>query len=127
MSVAQEELDSYRSENLCDRVRDDPLPPLEGLPDPPSIKVKFLQSRRNGSSPGPNCIPYKVYKKCPPLGSYLFQTMVKVQQSGKVPINWRMAFEVFIPKVEDPNPASIGDFRGISLLNVEGKLFFSMI
>ena len=140
LSVSQEELDAYRSEILCDRVRNDPLPPLEGLPDPPSIKVKFdashlcekkfnclLQSRRNGSSPGPNCIPYKVYKKCPPLASYLFQTMVKVKQSGKVPINWRLAFEVFIPKVDNPDSSSIGDFRGISLLNVEGKLFFSMI
>ena len=35
--------------------------------------------------------------------------------------------EVFIPKTKPPSPSSIKDFRPIAFLNVEGKLFFSMV
>ena len=33
----------------------------------------------------------------------------------------------YIPKNKPPNPSSIKDFRPISLMNVEGKLFFSLV
>ena len=32
-----------------------------------------------------------------------------------------------IPKVDSPDPSKIGDFRQIALLNVEGKLFWSLV
>ena len=38
-----------------------------------------------------------------------------------------VATEVYIPKVKPPNPNNIKDFRPISLLNVEGKLFFRLV
>ena len=34
---------------------------------------------------------------------------------------------MYIPKSKDPDPSKIKDFRPISLLNVEGKLFFSLL
>ena len=34
---------------------------------------------------------------------------------------------MYIPKAKPPNPNNIKDFRPISLLNVEGKLFFSLV
>ena len=42
-------------------------------------------------------------------------------------IFWRIAHEVYFPKNKPPNPNSIKDFRPISLMNVEGKLFFSLV
>ena len=35
--------------------------------------------------------------------------------------------EFFIPKTKPPSPSNIKDFRPIALLNVEGKLFFSLV
>ena len=34
---------------------------------------------------------------------------------------------IYIPKSGSPDPNNIKDFRSISLLNVEGKLFFSIL
>jgi len=42
-----------------------------------------------------------------------------------VPIAWRRPGGVFIPK--ENNATSSSQFRSISLLNVEGKIFFSII
>ena len=44
-----------------------------------------------------------------------------------VPIQWRYAMEHYIWKADQPSPSKTEDFRPIALLNVEGKLFFSLI
>ena len=44
-----------------------------------------------------------------------------------VPIQWWYAIEHYIPKTDQPSPSKIEDFRPIDLLNVERKLFFSLI
>ena len=139
LSVDKEALDKHKASSISDRFKDCPLPPLEDLPEPPSIlkefdnsKFKFsdfmqiVNSRRNGSSPGINMIPYRVYKKCPQICSYLFNVCRLCLKNSFVPTHWRIATEVYIPKVK-PNPNNIKDFRPISLLNVEGKLFFSLV
>ena len=72
-------------------------------------------------------IPYKVYKKCPQVASFLFKICQSVLKLAKVPIQWRVASETFIPKTVPPNPSLIEDFRSIALLNVEGKIFFSLL
>ena len=89
--------------------------------------LPILNSRRNASSPGINMIPYKVYKKCPRITSFLFKIFKSCLKLSNVPIQWRIASEVYIPKKKPPNPSAIEDFRPIALLNVEGKLFFSLI
>ena len=43
------------------------------------------------------------------------------------PIQWRYAKEIYIPKSKTPSESNIKDFRPIALLNVEGKLLFSLI
>ena len=81
----QEYLDQHKSTTLSDHLFNVPLPDLEGLPPAPSPDFHFdnsslkledfvslLHTRRNGSSPGINGIPYKVYKKCPQIMSHLF-------------------------------------------------------
>ena len=42
-------------------------------------------------------------------------------------IQWRSAKEIYIPKVKPPTKHNISDFHPIALLNVEGKLFFSLV
>ena len=43
------------------------------------------------------------------------------------PVQWRKATEVYIPKSGSPDPNDINDFRPMSLLNVKGKFFFSIL
>ena len=47
--------------------------------------------------------------------------------NGIIPLQWQSAKEIYIPKVKPPTKHNISDFRPIALLNVEGKLFFSLI
>lgn len=42
-----------------------------------------------------------------------------------IPSEWQRAVTVFIPK--EQNSSTIGQFRSIALLNVEGKIFFSIL
>ena len=123
LSVSQDLLDAHMAPLYEDKLRDLPLPPLLGLPKSVTITSKFdasrlsidsfyklLASRRNESSPGPNCIPYKVYKKCPQIAEYLFEIFGMVKRSGKIPMNWRIAYSKFIPKVDTPDSSKISDF-----------------
>ena len=140
LSIGKETLDRYLSSIIRDQLYDVPLVDLPGLPPPPTIKTKFsskgmehrefiklLQSRRNGSAPGINKIPYKVYKNCPQIASFLFDILKSCYNKDHVPIQWRLASQVYIPKVKPPKEEYIEDFRMLGLLNVEGKLFFSLI
>ena len=133
-------LDSFKSLSLSDNNCFTPLPPLEGLPPDPIISHAFnssnltwedfliiLNSRRNASSPGINMIPYKVYKKCARITSFLFKIFQSSFKTSNIPIQWRVASEIYVPKKKPPNPTNIQDFRPIALLNVEGKLFFSLL
>ena len=71
LNIDEVTLDNHKSSSVSDPFRNIPLPPFEGLPPAPSIKKPFsssklnfsdfcqiLGSRRNGSSPGLNQIPY---------------------------------------------------------------------
>ena len=40
-----------------------------------------------------------------------------------VPLPWRIATEVYIPKINEADPSNIKDFRPIALLNVGGNCF----
>ena len=84
-----------------------------------------VKKARSGSAPGPSGIPYKVYKKCPKLLRILWQLLRKVWKKGVVPSSWKRAEGCFVPKEKDAH--SVKQFRTISLLNVEGKIFFSVL
>ena len=140
LALPTDKLDEILHSLHSDPDKDTPLPFLDGLPDPPAVKVKFdassfsftefdavIRSRRNGSCPGPNRIPYKVYKKCQDIAKYLFKLCLDCLRLKRVPLQWRMAFKTFIPKVQEPDCNKFSDFRDIALLNVEGKIFFSLI
>ena len=59
--------------------------------------------------------------------SFLFKIFKSCAKISSVPIQWRIAKEVYIPKINPPTNSKIEDFRPIALLNVKGKLFFSLI
>ena len=124
-------MDNYINYNI-------PLTDLEGLPEKPPLLKPFptnclsfedffqiLSTRRNASAPGLNEIPYKVCKKCLKINKFLFKFFLSCMNKGRIPLQWRSAKEIYIPKVNPPTTHNISDFRPIALLNVEGKLFFS--
>ena len=79
----------------------------------------------NNSSPGPYGVPYKVYKMCPILAKRLWKLLKLVWRSGKIPACWRIAKGIFILK--EKVSKDIKQLRTISLLLVEGKIFFSVL
>ena len=85
---------------------------------------RILRRTRNKSSPGPNGVPYLVYKRCPGVARQLYSYLKGMWKKNIISRTWRRAEGIFIPKVE--NAKEVGQFRTISLLNVEGKLFFAL-
>ena len=86
----------------------------------------ILKRTRNASSPGQNGLPYRMYKRCPRLLRTIWSLMCVVWRTRKVPIQWRVAEGVYIPKSTTADENTITDFRPISLLNVEAKMFFAI-
>ena len=83
----------------------------------------ILKKARNKSAPGANGIPYLVYKKCPKAMKCLHVFIEKAWITGTVSDEWKQAEGIFIPKEKDS--LDLKQFRPISLLNVEGKIFFA--
>ena len=83
-----------------------------------------LRKTRSKSAPGPNGLPYLVYKRCPGLARHLFSYMRGMWKKNVISESWRKAEGIFIPK--EDGATSVEKFRTISLLNVEGKLYFAL-
>ncbi|RXN07781.1 hypothetical protein ROHU_027499 [Labeo rohita] len=86
---------------------------------------EVVKKARSGSAPGPSGIPYKVYKKCPMLLRRLWKLFQRIWKKGNIPSCWKKAEGCFVPKEE--NSSTINQFRTISLLSVECKIFFSVL
>ena len=63
----------------------------------------------------------------PKISKFLFKIFQTCFKRCEIPIQWRSAQEIYIPKVSSPCENKLSDFRPIALLNVEGKLFFSLV
>lgn len=85
----------------------------------------MVKKARSSSVPGPSGVPYKVHKNCPKLLHRLWRIMKGIWRRGKVAEQWSFAEGVWILKEEESK--NIDQFRSISLLSVEGKLFFSIV
>ena len=92
----------------------------------PSFGVlnKRLRRTRSKSAPGPNGVPYLVYKRCPGLARLLFSYMKGMWKKNAISNSWWKAEGIFIPK--EDGATSVEKFRTISLLNVEGKLYSAL-
>ena len=140
LTSAQSDMDSFLSDSLKDPQKYTKFRNLDGLPPPPVFSKKFqnsrlkesdflyiLKNRRNASAPGPNRIPYLVYKKCPRLANFLFNIMKSCEKQEVIPIQWRMGHTEFIPKSIKTDCKNILHFRPLSMLNAEGKIFWALI
>ncbi|XP_052268605.1 uncharacterized protein LOC127869985 [Dreissena polymorpha] len=138
LNSSMKEIQTHLRDTHSDTRRDDPLGPCSHImPEPaPTIaldskeptlaEVKdVVKKARAGSAPGPNGIPYKVYKMCPRLLRRLWRLIKVVWRKGQVPECWQKAEGLFVPK--ETNSHNNSQFRTISLLNVEGKIFFAVL
>ncbi|KAL4008901.1 hypothetical protein ACER0C_002753 [Sarotherodon galilaeus] len=138
LEASAEEGNNFLHETMSDLLREQDLGPNEALinPAPPSVEFKLtepslkevcevIKAARSASSPGPSGVPYLVYKCCPELRRHLWKILKVIWRRGRVADQWRCAEGVWIPKEEDLR--NINQFRSISLLSVEGKVFFSFV
>ena len=88
LSISKDVLDDYLEKTYSDNDRDKELPYMTGLvrPTQPGVPFElgplkinelenFLKKARSASAPGPNGIPYRVYKKCPKIRKWLFSVL----------------------------------------------------
>ena len=132
----QEEVETYLEKAHSDKEKNDPLPPLDCLwefadpvtplkDNPPTFRelTEKLKKTRSKSAPGPNGVPYLVYKRCPDIARILYKYLRGLWIKNQISETWKEAEGVLIPK--EDGATDISKFRTISLLNVEGKLYFA--
>lgn len=138
LDCPKEEVDDYLCNTLCDPDREQELGPQRALLDIPAPLVEFntsestwkevqevVTSARASSAPGLSQVPYKVYKRCPNLLKILWNLLRVIWRRETIMDQWRQAEGIWIPKEE--NSTKLEQFRSISLLSVEGKIFFSVL
>lgn len=138
LTCSKEEINAYLHDTYSDAAREEDLGECRHLINPPAPTTDFntkvpswkeiqtvVKAARTSSAPGPNGVPYLVYKRCPKLLHRLWKILRVIWRRGKVAQQWRSAEGVWVPKEE--KSTIIEQFRTISLLNVEGKIFFSIL
>ena len=68
---------------------------------------------------------YKVYKYCDRLRHKLFLLLKELWREEGLVDDWCKAEGIYLPK--EANAEAIGDFRPISILNVDGKIYMGII
>ena len=133
----KEEVEKHLSTAHSDSKRGDALeiphnlweyqePTIEFNNQPPAWREfqQRVRKARSKSAPGPNGIPYKVYKKCPGVARVLWLYLRGIWKKNIIISSWRKAEGVFIPK--ENGATSVDKYRTISLSNVEGKLYLGL-
>jgi len=138
LKASKKDLETYLKQSHTDSQRDGEttLPPdmppihspeheLDITPPRWSEVERIVRRARAASSPGPNGVPYWLYKNTPGVLRCLWRLMKVVWQKQVIPTAWRRARGILILKEKDS--VDISQFRQISLLNIEGKIFFSVV
>lgn len=134
MVCTQEGVEEYLRATYSDSASKKDLGPCSTLISPPEPTSTFntkeptlrkveevVRPARSTSTPDPSGVPYVVYKRCPRLLQRLWKILQVIWRRGKV----AHAEGVWILK--EANSRTIERFRNISLLSVEGKVFFSIV
>ncbi|GFN92197.1 LOW QUALITY PROTEIN: reverse transcriptase [Plakobranchus ocellatus] len=134
----REELETHLKKTYSDPTREIPLEETTGIiwPAAPGIKfdskppslqkvIAVVNKARAKSAPGPNGVPYLLYKRCPNVLKKLHKILQNAWKNIKISKEWMTAEGVYIPKEQDSR--GINQFRPLSLLNVEGTIFFSVM
>ncbi|XP_059199347.1 uncharacterized protein LOC131979398 [Centropristis striata] len=138
LTCSKDTINDHLKATYSDPIREQPLDPCDALTIPPEPTLEFnlkepcpsevedvVRRARSSSAPGPSGVPYKVYKNCPKLRHRLWRALKVIWRRGKIAQSWRYAEGVYIPK--DEKSENIDQFRVISLLSVESKIFFSIV
>ena len=138
LTCNKREVQEYLANVHNDDRRDEPLFDMDNIeePHPPTVEFALgditwkeveatVKKARSKSAPGPSGITYQLYKKCPRLLKILWRQLVVVWRKGVIPDEWTKAEGCFVPK--EANSSTINQFRTISLLDVEGKIYFSIL
>lgn len=138
LKSSKEEVEEFLKSSHSDPVRGEELHIPEDLYKYPEPTQKFntnaptwkefsylLRRTRTKSAPGPNGVPYRLYKKCPGVARLLWSYLRDLWKKNVISKTWRKAEGVFIPKEE--GATDVSKFRTINLLNVEGKLQLGLL
>lgn len=101
---------------------------LDNLSDPPTMEEleKAIRQTKQGKAAGPDAIPAEIYKNGgPELTQRLFDLFLKIWESETLPADLRNANIVTIFK--KGNKTECGNYRGISLLSIAGKLLARIV
>ena len=100
---------------------DPPSKPQHPLPlavPPKEDFEKYILGRRNKSTPGPDGIPFIVYKKCPTIRARLIQILRCLWKVGRIPLYERFATKILIAKSQS---RVLEEYRDITLFNASLK------
>ena len=138
LNVPKETSESHLQRKYSDLLADTPMgdfgelnrpqPPEETFDNSP-IKMgevkDFVRKARAESTPGINGISYKLYERCPKVLTSLWKLLRVAHIKKLIAEDWGLADGIYIPK--EKNSKHLEQFRPISLLNVEGEIFFGVI
>ena len=85
---------------------------------------EVMRATGYASAPGPSGVPYIVYKRCKGILQIMWKILRVIWRKGKIVEQLRFDEGVWIPKEEGSK--LLDQFRLISLLNTESKIFFSL-
>ena len=138
LKVSKETLETHLQRKYFDLLTDTPMSTFGDLnrPQPPEetfdnspIKLgevkDFVRKARSKSTPGINGISYKLNKRCPKVLTSLWKLLRIAHIKKFIAEDWGLADGIYIPK--EKNSKNLEQFRPISLLNVEGEIFFKSL
>uniref|UniRef100_A0A670YX33 Reverse transcriptase domain-containing protein n=1 Tax=Pseudonaja textilis TaxID=8673 RepID=A0A670YX33_PSETE len=89
--------------------------------------TEAFNRQNNGKAPGPDRLPAEFYKTLQEsLSTPLLEVMNEAMLNKKIPKTWSEAYITLIPK-EGADPSQIKNYRPISLLNADYKIFASIL
>ena len=138
LQCSQEELNESIRSAHSDPLKDVPLGDMPNIGPAPEPQHPFnmsevtleevrgiIKKARSGSAPGHSGTTYAIYKRCPKLTKRLWKLLRVAWRKKEIPSTWLLAEGCFVPKEEQAS--RLEQFREISLLSVEGKIFWSVI
>eukprot|EP01116_Phalansterium_solitarium_P012518 TRINITY_DN288_c0_g1_i4.p1 TRINITY_DN288_c0_g1~~TRINITY_DN288_c0_g1_i4.p1 ORF type:complete len:1252 (-),score=337.45 TRINITY_DN288_c0_g1_i4:506-4261(-) len=130
--------DAFFSSTYEDKHRSRPYDAPPGLPRPAAPRLAFnqrppsddeiveiIRRKPNRSAPGLSGITYVIFKRCESARAKLCEIVQHVWHTSIVPRAWQLASIILIAKSDQLDLPK--EFRPIALLNVAGKVFFSVV
>ena len=97
----------------------------KSFPDFGFFTKKIIKKKSNSSAPGVNGNGYVVYKAATKVRSILWKLLKVAWKNDLVAPSWQVAWLRLLQKSDDTSHPS--KMRPISILNVEGRIFFTIV